>query len=276
MIYIYNETTDKYTDLYRQAFENLEEFLGDEAEDTTVYKIMFFVSLDDIFEQAKKRSAFRGRFAKDAQGKSLLEQMVITDDERELIEDQLPNGATELQKKLSAWMKAVNESYKYGVTFGAKAPIGTITSASGSTVSDSSAPFTAGALAGYKLVILSGDIEHEEREILSNTTSELTLEREFTDDPTGLEYGVYDPDEKFITYALQMELNWNFAILQAVEAAIKEAMVSYELAQWYLANRYMDDYAIEDAKYKNELMKARSALFQGRESWTRPSDFFAL
>lgn len=276
MIYIYNETTDKYTDLYRQAFESLEEYLGDEAEDTTVYKIMFFVSMNDIFEEAKRRSAFRGRFARDKEGRPLLDQFAITDDERDLIENQLPNGATELQKKLSAWMKAVNESYQYGVSFGAKAPIGVITSASGTTIGDSRSPFTPGALTGYKLVILSGDIENEEREILSNTASELTIEREFTADPLGLDYGVYNPEEKFITYALQMELNWNFAILQAVEAAVKEALVSYELAQWYLANRYMDDYAIEDAKYKNELMKARSALFQGRESWTRPTDFFAV
>jgi hypothetical protein len=161
------------------------------------------------------------------------------------------------------------------VTFGAKAPVGTITSVSGVTITDTSAPFTTGALVGYKLVILSGDIEHEEREIVSNTTTDLVLDREFTEDSTGLSYGVYDPDEKFVTYALEMELNWNFAILQAVEAAVKEALVCYELAQWYLANRYMDDYAIEDSRYKNELMKARSALFQGRESWTRPSDFFA-
>lgn len=275
MIYLYNETTDTYTDLYRSAFENLEEFLGDEAEDTTVYKILFFVSLDDIFEQAKKRSAFRGRFARDAQGKSLLEQMAITDDERSLIEDLLPNGATDLQKKLSAWMKAVNESYKYGVSFGAKNPSGTVTGVSGTTITDSTAPFTAGDLTGYKLVILSGDIIHEEREILSNTTTEIVVDREFTSSPLGLLYGVYNPDEKFITYALQMELNWNFAILQAVEAAVKEALVSYELAQWYLANRYMDDYAIEDGKFKAEMMKARSALFQGRDQWRRPLNHFS-
>lgn len=275
MIYLYNENTDTYTDLYRSAFENLEEFLGDEAEDTTVYKILFFVSLNDIFEQAKKRSAFRGRFARDAQGKSLLEQMAITDDERELIEDLLPNGATDLQKKLSAWMKAVNESYKFGVTFGAKNPAGTVTGVSGTTITDSTAPFTAGALTGYKLVVLSGDIIHEEREIVSNTTTDLVIDREFTADPTGLLYGVYNPDEKFITYALQMELNWNFAILQAVEAAVKEALVSYELAQWYLANRYMEDYAIEDGKFKAEMMKARSALFQGRDQWRRPVGHFS-
>lgn len=275
MIYLYNETTDTYKDLYRSAFENLEEFLGDETEDATLYKIMFFVSLNDIFEQAKKRSAFRGRFARDAQGKSLLEQMAITDDERELIEDQLPNGATDLQKKLSAWMKAVNESYKFGVTFGAKNPSGTVTGASGATITDSAAPFTAGALVGYKLVILSGDIIHEEREIVSNTTTDLVIDREFTADPTGLLYGVYNPGEKFITYALQMELNWNFAILQAAEAAVKEALVSYELAQWYLANRYMDDYDIEDGKFKSEMMKARSALFQGRDQWRRPVNHFS-
>lgn len=275
MIYLYNETTDTYTDLYRSAFENLEEFLGDEAEDTTVYKILFFVSLNDIFEQAKKRSAFRGRFAKDANGKSLLEQMAITDDERELIEDLLPNGATDLQKKLSAWMKAVNESYKFGVTFGAKNPSGTVSGVSGTTITDLTAPFTAGVLTGYKLVILSGDIIHEEREILSNTATELVIDREFTADPTGLLYGVYNPDEKFVTYALQMELNWNFAIFQAVEAAVKEALVSYELAQWYLANRYMDDYAIEDGRFKAEMMKARSALFQGRDQWRRPVNHFS-
>jgi hypothetical protein len=63
-----------------------------------------------------------------------------------------------------------------------------------------------------------------------------------------------------------MELNWTFAILQEVEVASKEALVGYELAQWNLANRYMDDFNIENEKYNNELMKARSELFQGRES----------
>src|SRR4030042_4619815 len=105
MIYIYNEATDTYTDLYRQAFENLEEYLGEEVADTTIYKIMFFASLQEIFDQAKKRSSFRGRFAKDGNGVPLLENIMITDDEQSFIEDMLPAGATELYKKLSAWMK---------------------------------------------------------------------------------------------------------------------------------------------------------------------------
>jgi hypothetical protein len=275
MIYIYNEHTDTYTDLYRQAFENLEEYLGPEVEDITIYQIMFFMSLDDIFTQAKKRSAFRGRFAKDAQGKSLLESLAITDDEKTFLEDLLPVGATEVFKKLSAWMKNHDEPYQFGVSFGAKAPSGTVTIDSGTVISDSTSPFSPGALTGYKLVILSGTINGEEREIQSNTASDLTIDRPFTSSSLGLLYGVYNPNEKFITYALEMELNWHFAMIQAAEAAIKEALVAFELKEWYLANRYMDDFAREEARYQKELGKVRSALFQGKESWKRPTDFFA-
>jgi len=276
MIYIYNEATDTYTDLYRQAFENLEEYLGEEVADTTIYKIMFFASLQEIFDQAKKRSSFRGRFAKDGNGVSLLENIMITDDEQSFIEDMLPAGATELFKKLSAWMKNDNESYQFRVSFGAKAPMGTVTADSGTTITDSTGPFAAGTLEGFKIVILSGDIKDEEREILSNTATDLTIERPFTSSSLGLSYGVYNPDEKFVTYALEMDLNWNFAMIQAVEAAIKEALITFELKEWYLANRFMEDYTIEEAKYQRELGKARSALMQGKHAYRRPTDFFSL
>jgi hypothetical protein len=273
MIYIYNTYTDKYTDLYRQAWENLEEYMGEVVEDTTVYKIMFFVSLDDIFTQAKKRTAFRGRFAKDAKGNSLLEQFAITDDEQSLLEDLLKSGAEEVHKTISAWMQNDNESFQYNVTFGAKAPMGTITSDGGTTIIDSTAPFT-GNLAGYKLVILDGTLENEERDIVSNTTDTLTIDRAFTGSVLGASYGVYNPEEKFITYALEMDLRWDFPMISAAETAIKEALTAFEMKEWYLANRYMEDFAIEEAKYLKELSKAKSALIQGKTSWSRPTDQF--
>lgn len=63
------------------------------------------MSLTDIFDEAKQRSSFQGRLAKNAQGQSKLEYFALTDDEQDVIEKMLPSGATEVFNKLSAWCK---------------------------------------------------------------------------------------------------------------------------------------------------------------------------
>jgi hypothetical protein len=100
MLYLYDNTTDTFSPLYRTAFENLDEMINPQAViDTTVYDLVFFASLTDIFTMAKRRSAIRARFAKDEAGNPLVEKIAITDDERDWYDDILPQGAGEVFKK---------------------------------------------------------------------------------------------------------------------------------------------------------------------------------
>lgn len=276
MLYLYNNSTDIYKDLYRKAYESLDEYLGPAEEVTDAYEVMFIMSLNDIFDKAKRRTAMRGRFAKDPQGGPLLEGLAMTDDERDFFDQVMPNASSEVFRKLSAFAKTVANAHKFNVTFGLKAPIGTVTSVSGTLVTDSSLGLTPSSLIGYRFVITTtGEFKDMERDITENSAGTITLELPFEGDITGLEYSVYNPAEMFAIYSIKMDLGWDINQLMSAESAIMEALILYAVKEWYKINRYLDDFAVEDATYEKELLKIRSALIKSSTPYRRTVDQFS-
>ena len=276
MVYLYNTETDTYKDLYRQSFNNLPEYLGEEVKDILHYNILFVVNIGDIFTQAKKRTALRGRFAKGKDGEALLDTIEMTDDDRSFIDDILPSGAAEVYKKMSAWSKNIINGLKYNVSFGVITASGTVISVDGAVITDTFLNLIASALKGQKLVITSGDdLKDQEREISDNTVTTITLASPFLEDITGLSYKTYNVSDKHILFSVSMDLNWDPNMLQVVDTAIKEALIQYLLKEWYLTNRYLPDAEIEDRKYQVELTKIRSGLMQSKVPYRRPSDMFS-
>jgi len=278
MLYLYDNNTDTFSPLFRTAFENLDELIDPQAVvDPAVYDLVFFASLTDIFTIAKRRSAIRARFAKDEEGKPLIDKIAITDDERDWYDDVLPQGALEVWKKLSAFAKDVTNAYKYGVTFGAKTASGTVESISGTSIIDSSLTLTPSALKGHKFVITSdGDLKDQQKTITDNTANTIILEEAWEQDITGLTYNVYNPAEDYVMYRAKLDSNWDRNMLQSCDNAIIESLIAYTLKEWYLTNRYGDDYAIEEDRYQKQLIKVKSSLSQGIKPYRRPADFFAV
>jgi len=277
MLYLYDNTTDTFSPLYRTAFENLDEMINPPAViDTTVYDLVFFASLTDIFTMAKRRSAIRARFAKDEAGNPLVEKIAMTDDERDWFDDILPQGAGEVFKKISAFAKDVANAYKYGVTFGAKATSGTVETVVSNVITDSSLSLTPSALKGYKLVITSDELKDQQKTIADNTANTIILEEAWDQDITGLSFNVYAPTDDYVMYGVKMDNNWDPNMLQLCDKAILEALVSFALKEWYLANRYGDEYAIEEAKYQKQLLEVKSSLNRGKIPYRRPADFFGV
>ncbi len=279
MLYLYNNSTEVYRDLYRQAFENWHEYMDGDTDDLTAYEIMFVMGLDDIFTEAKRRTSLRGRFAKGKEGGSLLETIAMTDDERDFFDSIMPNGSAEVFKKMLAFSKEVNNAHQFNVSFGAKLIEGSITAISSdlAVITDSAQSLTPNALTGQRLVITTaGDYENLERDITGNTATTISLAEPFQADLTDLEYAVYNPAEKFVIYSVRLDLNWEFNMLANVEAAVKEALILYAIKEWYLTNRYMDDHSIEETRYQQELTKIRSGLIQQRTITRRPTDQFSV
>ncbi len=278
MLYLYDNTTDTFSPLYRTAFENLDEMIDPPAViDSTVYDLVFFASLTDIFTIAKRRSAIRGRFAKDNDGSPLIERIALTDDERDWYDDILPRGAAEVFKKLSAFAKNIPHAYKYGITFGAKSAAGSVESVVEKIITDSSLALIPSALIGHKFVITSdGELKDQQRTIVDNADNAILLDEAWEQDITGLSFNVYTPSDDYVTYRVNLDSNWDSNMLQACDNAILEALVAYTLKEWYLINRYGDDYAIEEDRYQKQLMKVKSSLSQGKKPYRRPADFFAV
>lgn len=279
MLYLFNTTTEVYKDLYRQAFENWNEYMDGKTEDATVYEIMFIMGMTDIFGEAKRRSAIRGRYAKDGNGNSLLESFAMTDDERDFFDSIMQNGSSEVFRKMLAFAKDVDNAHRYNVSFGVKSAEGTITTLSGDRliITDTSLSLTPNALAGQRLVITTeGDNKDLERDISENTANTITITMPFLEDLTGLDYAVYNPNEKFMIYSIKLDFNWEFNMLMNAESAVREALILYALKEWYKTNRYMEDYGIEEAEYQKQLQLIRSSLIQQRTISRRPTDQFAL
>ena len=277
-ILLYNPIDDTFKDYYRTPYENLDEMIDPpvEAAEGEDYEILFFASLTDIFTIAKRRSAIRGRFAKDQEGKPLIEGFALTDDDRDWYDDAMPTGAREVFKKLQAYAKDVTQAFKYGVTFGGKLITGTVDVVNGTLITDNSLALVASALQGKKLVISTATSELFEqfRTILDNTINTITLATPWEQDITGLDFAVYDPAEDYVLFSVKIPGEWDSNQLHSIESSINEALVSHALKEWYLINRYMDDYTIEDGKVQEHLREIKIAIDRRKQPIKRPSDFF--
>jgi hypothetical protein len=131
-------------------------------------------------------------------------------------------------------------------------------------------------LIGYRFVITTaGEFKDMERDITENSAGTITLELPFEEDITGVEYSVYNPAEMFAIYSIKMDLGWDINQLMSAESAITEALILYAVKEWYKINRYLDDFAVEDATYEKELLKIRSALIKSSTPYRRPVDQFS-
>lgn len=81
------------------------------------YLVIFLHDLDQLFTAVKKKTAYRGRFAKGDKGQSLLDQIAITDDERSYFDSVIQSAGPEVANKLSAWAKSIDQAYRYNVSF---------------------------------------------------------------------------------------------------------------------------------------------------------------
>jgi hypothetical protein len=278
MIYKHESAIDYFYELYRFAFQDVKELIDGETVYPTGYDIILFYLITDLFTQAKKRIAMRARNARDGQGNTLINELSLTDDEYSWYKDDImPTGAAEVFRKISAWSKLVTNPFRYGITFGEKTSTGTVTSITDNVVLSTGLALTVNALVGNKFVITSGTEINDERVITANTSDTITLDAGFNLDVTDATFNVYvsDADAKYIVMAMNLGAGWDLNMLQAIETGIKEALLLYGIKEWYLLNRQMDDYTVEESRYQNELTKIRSQLMQVKTPVRRSADFFS-
>lgn len=270
MILLYNTSTHTYT--------NVTDYLTSIADsEGNIYRLLMLFNLDTLFEGTKKRTAWRSRFAKDEQGKSLTAKLAITDDERDMFDDLMQRGSNEVFRKMSAWAKDIPGANRFNVKFGTPVVSGSVTSGGTTAVlTDDSLALTVNELAGYKLVITSAGLEqNQERTIVSNTLDTITLDSAFTTDVDGLEYSVMTQTDDFIVYYLDMSLEWDLNMVHQAYDSAREALISYFVKEWFMVNRYLDDAAIEGGKYDIEMVKIKQALSQRKTPLRRSGEIFS-
>jgi hypothetical protein len=217
-----------------------------------------------VFEQGKKHTAYRARFARDKEsGQSLLDSIAITDDEKPLFDDIMLSGCSQVFIKLSPWARKIKNAFRYNVSFGDIKATGTVESVLGDIITDTSLSLTPGDLAGHTLVFDSGPYEGDEVEIRNNTTDTIQVALPPPPEVIGLDYKVFDPAERFVLMEVIISERWDQNMIEAAEDAIFNALVSYWIKEWYLINRYMDDASLESLKYEEHLIAVRNALSHG-------------
>lgn len=270
MIYLYDTSEHTYI--------NVTDYLTSiESDAGNVYRLIFLFNLDTLFDSVKKRTAWRGRFARNNKGLPLLDELVITDDERDMFDDLIKSGSAEAYRYLSAWAKNIAGAYRHNVKFGDPVESGTVTSGGATNVlTDSNLALVTNALTGCKLVITSpGLAMNQERTIQSNTANTITLDSTFDVDVTGMEYAVMTQTDDFIIYYLDMDLEWDINMLLAASTAIEQALIAFFVKEWYIINRYMDDAQIEATRYGTELANIRKYLTNRKTPARRSGEIFS-
>jgi len=271
MVRIYDATDDEYL--------TIEEFIDAyDEDDTNTYYVQFLYKLDTLFDLTKERTALRGKYARDEQGNSLLNAYAMTDDEEDLFDRFLEIGSGELFRKLNAWTKNVFKSYQYkalhdfGGTEETVYHTGTVTGWANPNLTDSGATFgpndigrtleyTSGLLAGNGYVIES---------VISAT--EVKLTNPPPDDPTGMTYKVYEETsttENSLQFFITMPDTPYFDLFESAEVKLEEALILYCIKEYYLLNRFMQDFQIEQERYDRLAHEVKSLLMMKTEATRR-------
>lgn len=267
-VYIYDTST--------QTYINVADYLHSIVNpDGDIYRLLMLFNLQSLFEDVKKRTAWRARFAKNAEGQSLIDNLVITDDDRDMFDDLMKTGCNEVYRPMSAWGKDIEGAIRFNVKFGDPVHGGTVLSGGSTTqLTVPLPPLT--DFSGYKIVITSAGVSiNQERVIVSNTMDTITLDSAFDMDVTGLEYAIFTQTDDFIIYYLNMSKEWDLNALRDAYHEAREALISYSVKEWYVVNRYMDDAQIEQGRYGSHLTGLRSALMRRKKPLRRGGEIFS-
>jgi len=265
-------------DADEQLYHNLQEFVDALASETgDTYLMLFALPIEALFEKIKRRSALRGKLAIDNQGKSQLEHFQITEDERDIYLDFLQSGSANIFKSISGFSKTLHGAFRFNANFGDPEFGGIITAVSidGLTITDSTLSMVVNEYAGMKLVIASAGIyENMERTIVSNTATEFVINEAFPANLTTYEYFITAQTEKCILIYSSMDVEqFDTNVIIGIEALLEKTLIGTVLRDWYLINRFMDDYGIEEGLLKNDISDLRMHYFQSRKP-ARATEFF--
>lgn len=260
-------------------FYDLEDWLEavEAGETGDSFFLLFAFPIEPLFEKVKRRSALRGKLVKDQQGASQLDNFQVTEDERDIFIDFLQTGAAEIFRQISGFSKLINSAFRFNVNFGDPEFSSTITSVSpdGLTLYDNALDMTPNAYAGMKIVITTpGLMENQERTIVSNTDTSFVINSAFDDDVTDLEYIVAAQTEKYILiYSIFDVQKFDTNVILGIDALFEKCFIGTVLRDWYLTNRFMDDYNIELALLKDAISDLRMSYFQNMKPY-RATPFF--
>lgn len=249
-------------------YYSLEDFVNlNVAPDTeeTIYAL-FTYQIEDLFEEIKRRTALRSKLAQGAKGESLSEEYQLTEDERDVFIKWMRKRSAKIFKEISGYSKAINSAFRFNVNFGDPEFSSLVSSVSpdGLTITDMSLDMLTNEYAGMKLVITSpGLYENQERTIVSNTDTAFVIDSAFTGDVSGLEYIVAAQTEKHILiYTLMNILHFDTNMLEGIDSLFEECFVRALTAEWFLINRFMDDFQIEETELKKDISDLRMHFFQ--------------
>ena len=250
-------------------YYSLEDFIQALDEDSAgnTYHTLFVHPIEALFEKIQRRSALRGKLVKDQQGASRTEEFQITEDERDIFMDFLQTGAAEIFRQISGFSKEINSAFRFNVPFGDPEFSSIITDIDNNgllIVDDGINLMTPNAYQGMKLVITSpGLLQNMERTIESNGTDSFTIDEAFPDDVTGLEYIVTAQTEKHILiYSLFNLAQLDTNMILGIDALFEKCFIGTVLRDWYLTNRFMEDYQVEEQLLKSAISDLRMSYFQ--------------
>jgi len=244
------------------------------------YFLLFVYPIEALFTKIQRRSALRGKLVKDNEGRAQTDNFQLTEDERDAFLDFLRSGASEIFKQVSGYSKTINSAFRFDVYFGVPEfssyilstdPTGLIITDGGLTD-----PMTVNQYAGYKLIIISpGLLENQERTIVSNTEDSFTINESFGEEVEYLEYIVSAQTEKHIMiYSLFDGNNFDTNMLAGIDSLFEKCFIGSVLKEWYLINRFMDDYKVEETLLKDAISDLRMHYFQALDGY-RASQFMA-
>ncbi len=251
-------------------------YIDDITKDDEVYDLQFMWPIEDILTEAKRRSAYAGKYARNQRGETMIHEVALTADEQTMLEKWLDDGGKELYNIFHPYAQDREQAYQFDVaqtirTFHDK---GSITGYTTPILTDSTKEWTDDEHISRFCRIIGGDANAEEFTIADNAGQTLT----FTEPPPPDEFEVepevgdsYDilsggTSKDYFLYRLKIETDWDVNNIRAINAAVQDALIQFTLAKWYEVIGKIDSYQLALAEYQKLYTKIKALTWRRYET----------
>lgn len=204
--------------------------------------IMFAYAIDEVFEDVKMVTAIRAKSIKD-QGKPMLDDYAITNDETGWFEKELKTGGQRVGNAIAHMSKKLPTPYLYD---------------EGVTITDYENTGVAGNYYRYNGIIYKA---------LQNTTG--IAPAGVTDTNWEIQSPFMDTKGK-VVYFIERNTNLPASSIISMDEGLFMALQLYVLKQWYKIVSLLDEASLKEQEYTQAILQIRSDSYVRKKGIVRP------
>lgn len=208
-------------------------------------KIRFYYTTDKLFNSVSLRSTYRANMTKNGEGESQLDDIAISQDEKDIVRDFLADAAYEIAAELFKITEGVNSSVFVDAPVILNGVAGT-----GDVTDAATAPTTGNVGDVFKVTEDFGTFVVGDKIVITDNDPAVVLAK---------------GDVEATGFEVKDNAAFNQNLIPSLDRKIEACIRYYILREWYASTGMQNDMVLNAQMYKANMIKVKNLTFQLRK-----------